>query len=107
MKAFFSLMVIFCLTTSNLCAQEVSRWHITLSGEWALPVGDYQRIAPEKAVIEGGDINGFDKEGNSAADFPYEMGLRLVLGGSSGALDKPDEVTYRQVQLGFLLGYSF
>jgi hypothetical protein len=265
-KVFTLLVLITYLTTGDLHAQENPRWHISLSGGWALPVGAYQKIAPEKAVAntDGSDeINGFDKKGNSAAkagyafniglryrvqnnwhltatagyslntvntevinnylndyanenwftdptstvdyrfdfnqqdyqvlyylagvaygvnhgrwqlslnpqiglgsllypdynivylwitnnnsalrhegetpsiqalmwggslqtsyqlstrlsagimanylsaDFPYEMGLRLVPGGSSGALDKSDEVTYRQVQLGFQLGYRF
>lgn len=79
-KVFTLLVVITYLTTGDLHAQENPRWHISLSGGWALPVGSFSGIAPETGIADdegSGEFNGFDKEGNSYARNGYAIGLRV------------------------------
>jgi long-subunit fatty acid transport protein len=72
MKLFIVCLLLLLANSLKAQAQQNPRWQVSLSGGWALPVGVYKKIAPEKGVMgENNNINGFDKEGNSYADPGY------------------------------------
>lgn len=77
MKLFIVCLLLLLANSLKAQEQESPRWQVFLSGGWALPVGAYQKIAPEKGAVPVGGHQGFDKKGNSYAEPGYAAGIAV------------------------------
>jgi hypothetical protein len=77
MKLFIVCLLLLLVNSLKAQAQQSPRWQVSLSGGWALPVGVYKKIAPEKGAVPVGGHQGFDKKGNSYAEPGYAAGIAV------------------------------
>jgi hypothetical protein len=124
MKANLIVVFLFCVSSSIILPAQtpIKKWDVSLAYGFGLPVSNFKKIAPEKSIYyftTFPDINGFDKDGNSAAkngtfgsflinyQVYHSWGVQLRIGYTNNTVRTQPVVNYVNDVMGNMYGFIF